>query len=51
MKKYWDLPKYFNEETNYDEEKIAKEFQKQLQNSIKYRLVSDVSLGTYLSGG
>ena len=31
--------------------KLPKNFQKQLQNSIKYRLVSDVSLGTYLSGG
>ena len=50
-KKYWDLPNEFNNDLEFNENNIAKDFQKQLELSIKYRLISDVSLGTYLSGG
>lgn len=49
--KYWDLPKVFNTEIDYDEEKLLHQFDVELSKSIKYRLISDVPLGTYLSGG
>lgn len=50
-KKYWDFPKEFNMSENYNEETILEDFEKVLVKSIKYRLLSDVPLGTYLSGG
>lgn len=49
--KYWDIPKEFNTDVNFDEDQIADLFEKELIKSIKYRLISDVPLGTYLSGG
>ena len=48
---YWDLPKTFNISEEYNEDEIAKNFEKELVNAIKYRLIADVPLGTYLSGG
>lgn len=50
-KKFWELPSDFNSSTNYSEKKILEEFEEKLIQSIKYRLISDVPLGTYLSGG
>ncbi len=50
-KKYWDIPASFNISTRYSEKKILEEFEDELTTAIKYRLVSDVPLGTYLSGG
>jgi len=49
--KYWDLPKSFNQESSYNEIEILNKFQNEIEKAINYRLVSDVSLGTYLSGG
>lgn len=49
--KFWSLPKEFNTEVNFDEDNLTKLFEKELVKSIKYRLISDVPLGTYLSGG
>ena len=48
---YWELPSEFNIEENYDEDKILEDFEQELTKAIKYRLIADVSLGTYLSGG
>jgi asparagine synthase (glutamine-hydrolysing) len=49
--KYWDLPEHFNMSTTYDEEEILNGLDKALTSAIKYRLIADVPLGTYLSGG
>ncbi len=48
---YWDIPKEFNCSKNFDEEKILEQFDHQINKAIKYRLIADVPLGTYLSGG
>jgi len=49
--RYWDFPDKFNTDENYDEENLASLFEQELIKSIKYRLISDVPVGTYLSGG
>lgn len=49
--RYWDFPDKFNTDKNYDEENLASLFEQELIKSIKYRLISDVPVGTYLSGG
>ena len=48
---YWSIPREFNISKEYDEKAILKEFDQQLNKAIKYRLIADVPLGTYLSGG
>ena len=48
---YWDIPNEFNVDENFNEDTIAKEFENELIKAIEYRLISDVPLGTYLSGG
>lgn len=50
-KKYWDLPKKFNDEIIYDEEKIVKEFEINLKRAVNIRLDAEVPIGAYLSGG
>jgi asparagine synthase (glutamine-hydrolysing) len=49
--KYWDIPDAFNMASEYNEEEIMKGFDDELNKAIKYRLIADVPLGTYLSGG
>jgi asparagine synthase (glutamine-hydrolysing) len=49
--KYWDIPDTFNIASEYNEEEILKGLGDELNKAIKYRLIADVPLGTYLSGG
>lgn len=51
IKKYWELPEKFNMDSGYDEVSILEEFSDELDKAISRRLISDVPLGTYLSGG
>ncbi len=51
IQEYWRLPDVFNYEQNYDENAILEEFEDELVNAVRRRLVADVPLGTYLSGG
>ena len=48
---YWDIPKEFNFSKDYDEEKLLIAFEEEIKKAIEYRLIADVPLGTYLSGG
>ena len=48
---YWDIPKEFNLSKDYDEEELLIAFEEEIKKAIEYRLIADVPLGTYLSGG
>lgn len=48
---FWELPKNQNFTEDYDEKSLLEDFDKELTKAIKYRLIADVPLGTYLSGG
>ena len=49
--KYWDIPDTFNIASEYNEDEILKGLDYELNKAIKQRLIADVPLGTYLSGG
>jgi len=49
IKQYWDV--VFNEDHNADEEFCKEKLLKLLDQSVKRRLISDVPLGAFLSGG
>ena len=51
IERYWDLPDSFNMTENYDEDEIYCRFKEQVNKAISKRMISDVPLGTYLSGG
>lgn len=49
--RYWEIPAAFNTSAVYDEEQISLAFQERLQAAVSKRMIADVPLGTYLSGG
>tara|TARA_B110000037_G_scaffold222015_1_gene295113 strand:+ start:7794 stop:9641 length:1848 start_codon:yes stop_codon:yes gene_type:complete len=52
IEKYWDLADKIDKKKQLSDEKVAKkQLDELLQSSIKYRLMSDVPFGTFLSGG
>ena len=50
IKCYWDLNSYRNEKDKSDND-VMNEVDSLLKKSIEYRLIADVPVGTYLSGG
>ena len=51
QKQYWNLNSFVIEKNNCQLEEAKEKFLYLLKNSIKSRIVSDVDVGTYLSGG
>lgn len=49
--RYWDIPAEFNTAEKYAETDIKERFKDKLIESVRRRMISDVPLGTYLSGG
>ena len=50
VRQYWDLPEY-NTHTPKSEEECLEELEQRLFEATKIRLISDVPLGAFLSGG
>jgi asparagine synthase (glutamine-hydrolysing) len=48
--KYWDLP-LFDSKNDLGEQSYIEGIQKLFESAVRYRMISDVPLGAYLSGG
>ncbi len=48
---YWDVPTKWNTRKDFDEVQIKKEFQLRLTDAVQKRMMAEVPLGCYLSGG
>ena len=49
--RYWELPEMFNQNQDFDEDKVYNGLKEEINKAIKRRMVADVPVGTYLSGG
>ena len=49
--KYWSLPDKFNTDEIFNEDNVYEAFKEKLNDAIKKRMIADVTVGTYLSGG
>lgn len=49
--RYWDPASHFSESTIIDERIAKKTLKDLLASSVRYQMISDVPLGTFLSGG
>jgi asparagine synthase (glutamine-hydrolysing) len=50
-KKYWEIEDYYQKKIKRSEEEIFYELEKLLSSAANYRMVSDVPVGVFLSGG
>lgn len=51
LRKYWDLKSTTQNFSDLDDNEISNQFKDLLQESVKRRMISDVPLGVFLSGG
>lgn len=52
IKKYWDVVDYYNKpKLDLSEKEASEETEKLLSSAFEYRMVSDVPVGVFLSGG
>lgn len=51
IKKYWNINKHINAQTINNEKEAKEKLKELITDSVRYRLVSDVPFGVFLSGG
>lgn len=49
--RYWDYSVCFERQTKQTEDNVAQQLDALLEQAVKYRLISDVPVGAFLSGG